>query len=58
MLGVGTDVRKPGLCENLEIDGSFMAICDTVFCKAELTFLYIYVYVWMFKAFLHNVARL
>lgn len=33
------------LCENLEINGRFMAICDMVLYKAELTFLHICLYV-------------
>lgn len=58
MLEVEADVGKHVLCENLEINGRFMAICDMILCKAELTFFSIYVYIEIFKAFLHNVARL
>lgn len=42
MLEGEADVGKQVLCENLEINGRFMAICDTVLCKAELTFLYMW----------------
>lgn len=31
------------LCENLEINGRFMAICDTVLYKAEF-FIYMFIY--------------
>lgn len=33
--------------ENLEMNGRFMAICDMVLSKAELTFFSIHVYIYI-----------
>lgn len=49
-------MQEDVLCENLEINGRFMAICDMVLYKAELTF---FIYMFIYRCLgLYNVARL